>query len=59
MPGAVVKGLCNEDVEFSLNPLKGHVLHENRDFHCLFIATVLICGEKLGAWQGDTDCLGE
>lgn len=53
MPGEVIKGLCSEDVEFSLNLLEGHIVHKSRDFHHLLIAMVLSL-EK--AWNAD--CLG-
>lgn len=52
------KGLCDEDIGFSLNMLKGHVTHKNGDFHC-FVATFLMLREKLGTQWVDVDGVGE
>lgn len=54
MPGEVMKGLCSEDAEFSLNLLDGHIVHKSRDFHLLFIATVLTRAEKSLEHSGET-----
>lgn len=54
MPGEVIKGLCSEEAEFSLNLLDGHIVHKSRDFHLLFIATVLTRAERSLEHSGET-----